>query len=420
MSSTDTFLTRYVRSRHSEKILAVDLKKMFFSIFRYSELQLTAGRQSTFDRAKVKETEKLKALTKSLARICYSIKDLHQKPNLTTDYNEIDTVGIVFAIEPSKIEFEKESIKNRHLFQNVYFTDAEMNFLCINFWGGVKKFGFENILDTGQVIAGTNLQKRAGNTRKNIPQYRATEFTYFTKTPKNATARDMTEELVKKIHGIDRRKFCQDCVELKNKMASAKCQNNAENVTPYRFHNTDFNLSKNKIFIDSPLDQKHVQRKDSEDLNLTGLDFESTFKQRDTQDMSPEVLKRKQKVREKLAKLKMYGEPPPLSPIHIINKSKNAANGYRSPLAANLPQESPKTTVPIGNYQNGVGVASAKTQNTAESNANIKRSSVLNRTYVKSMNPVKLNFSNTNNNESVENVDHFAEEFDDSPPLSLD
>ncbi|KAG7295653.1 hypothetical protein JYU34_021933 [Plutella xylostella] len=313
---------------------------------RQNELQISAGRQSTFNKVKVKETDKMKAYLATLSRKCIDIKTLAQNPALKTYRNEIDTVGLVVLIDPPTSEFDSESNKNQH-FQNVYLADTDKNMICVNFWGGVKKFGFENVLDTGQIICGINLQKRLGNTKKNIPQFRATEFSYFTKTPKYNDARMMIDELTKKMNGIDRRKFCGDCIELKNNFSVIKNQNNTENVSPYRFNN-DHNLTKNKVFIDSPLVQKP---KDVSDLDLTGLDFESSFKQRDTQDMSPEELKRKKIVKDKIARLKMYGEPPPLSRMHIINKSANATKAFKSPLLANnncaqiLPEESPKSTL---------------------------------------------------------------------------
>lgn len=43
----------------------------------------------------------------------------------------------------------------------------------------------------------------------------------------------------------------------------------------------------------------------------------------------------------------------------------------------------------------------------------------MNKTFVKSVNPVKINFDAVEDNDDS-NIDHFAEEFDASPPLSLD
>nr|XP_034827758.1 breast cancer type 2 susceptibility protein homolog [Maniola hyperantus] len=379
----------------------IDLYNVVPTSVRYSEIQISAGRQSVFRRSKLNETDKLKTITKTLTRQCYTTKDL-QNPSMNTDYNEVDTVGFIFMIEPQTMEFEK---KNQP-FQNVYLTDENKNIICVNFWGGIKKFGFQNLLDTGQIVTCVNLQKRAGNTRKNIPQYRATEFTYFTKTPKNDSVRKLVDDLTAKFSSLDKRKFIDDCVAFKNNYHIVK-GGNTENVSPYRLNTSDYNVYKNKVFIDSPLAYKCTDV----NFNLTGLDFESTFKQTDTQDISPQMLLKKRKVKEKIAKLEMYGEAPPLNPIHLINKSSNAIKAFRSPLTKN-------------DISTSVASPSSLPQNKDETQNRVNKvdsSPVLcvNRTYVKrdSINPVKLNFSN-----AIETsiTDPFAEEFDGSPPLSLD
>lgn len=342
---------------------------------------------------------------------------------MTTDYNEIDTVGLIFLIDPSIKEFDS----TKQSFQNVYLADADKKIICANFWGGLEKFGFKNVLHTGQVLACVNLQKRAGNTRKSIPQFRVTEFSYFTQTPKNVAARKMIEEFNKKLNGLDRRKFCQDCVTFKN---SFSCAKNNENISPYRCMNTDINISKHKVFIDSPLVRPN---KIDDNFNLTGLDFESTFKQ-DSQ-LSEEMLQRKKMVNEKIARLKMYGEPPPLSPIHIINRNKQASSSYKSPLISsnNNPNNIKKNIRSVNKNSNLI--TGDNLRDKCDSSNNVTSVEItpqkcgihneastspvlLNRTYVKSVNPVKINFDVQENNDSV--VDHFAEEFEASPPLSLD
>ncbi|XP_048004179.1 breast cancer type 2 susceptibility protein homolog isoform X2 [Leguminivora glycinivorella] len=348
---------------------------------RNSEIQLSAGRQTVFNPYKQKN-DKLKLHTNKLQRQCYEIKEITQNPAMTTDHNEIDTVGLIFCIEPSTKDFKEQS------FQNVYLADADKNIICVNFWGGLKKFGFENVLDTGQVVTCVNLQKRAGNSRKSIPQYRVTEFSYFTKTPKSKKALEITNELAAKLSKV-KDKFCEDCLVLKNNYSIFKTREN-ENVTPYRFN---YNIPKSIV---SPLKTCDTN------LNLTGLDFESSF---NSQEISPQLLLRKKKVNEKIEKIRMYyGEPPPLSSIHILNKSKNASATYKSPLISNL--ERSKMESPLQN----VASPSLGLQNVASP-------VTVNRTYVKNVNPVKLNFSSENLDDSV---DHFAEEFDASPPLSLD
>ncbi|CAB3257396.1 unnamed protein product [Arctia plantaginis] len=400
----------------------IDVLNVIPTAVRYSEIQISASRQSVFSASKYKEPDKFKPYTKLLQRQWYTIKDLAQNPSMSTDYNEIDTVGLIFLIDPSIKEFDS----TKQSFQNVYLADSDKNIICANFWGGLKKFGFQNVLDTGQVMACVNLQKRAGNTRKSIPQFRVTEFSYFTQTPKNVAARKMLEEFNKKLNGLDRRKFCQDCIIIKNSFSYTK---NNENISPYRCINSDVNMSKNKVFIDSPL--VRINKMD-DNFNLTGLDFESTFKQ-DSQ-FSEEMLQRKKKVNEKIARLKMYGEPPPLSPIHIINRSKQACNSYKSPLISSHSNSNINNNIKTVN-ENSTLKTVDNLRNISDSSINVTTIEItpqkcgvqsevstspvlLNRTYVKNVNPVKINFDVQENNDST--VDHFAEEFEGSPPLSLD
>ncbi|KPJ19685.1 Putative glycogen [starch] synthase [Papilio machaon] len=254
---------------------------------RYSEIQLSAGRQTVFSRTNYKVKDKVQQIVASLKRTCYSIKSLVKMPTLVTSYNEVDVVGLVFLIEPSISQFE--AIKGQH-FQNVYLTDIDKNIICVNFWGGLKKFGYENILDIGLVVACMNLQKRTGNFRKGIPQYRATEYSYFTKTSKHSNVRIMMDDLNKRLGTINIKQLCESCVAIKNN----SIVKNVENISPYRINYSDYNISKHRAFIDSPLARKpdHVD----DILNLSGLDFESTFKQIDTQDMPANLLLRKKKV----------------------------------------------------------------------------------------------------------------------------
>ncbi|XP_072948515.1 uncharacterized protein Brca2 [Epargyreus clarus] len=363
----------------------IDVFNVVPTAVRNSEIQISAGRQSVFCRSKYKENAKFKPLIQSLKRKCFTIYELVQNPTMGTDFNEIDTLGIVFLIEPSTKEFDKKA-----QFQNVYLTDIDKNIICVNFWGGIKKFGYENIFSPGNIVACSNLLKRAGNTRKSIPQYRAMELSTFTESSKFENVRKMADVLLKSFCCVDKKKFIDDCVLSKNNVLL----NRYNNVSPYRFNTSDYNLTKNKIFIDSPLTKDN-------NFNLTGLDFESSFKISDL-DLRPEILKRKQKVNEKIAKLKMYGEPPPLNNMYIINKIKNAGSAYKSPLTADISS-----------------VASTKNVNDSPVTSNKLESSPIlsNNRVIRAANPIKLNFSNL---EDEKGSNPFEEEFDASPPLSLD
>ncbi|XP_041971185.1 breast cancer type 2 susceptibility protein-like isoform X2 [Aricia agestis] len=377
----------------------LDIHNVVPTAVRYSEIQISAGKQSMF-RKTSKVDDKMLNIAKTFERKCYLIQELTQNPYLTTDYNEIDTVGFVFDVEPSVEEFDCK----KELFQNVFLADANQKIICINFWGGLKKFGFDSILETGQVVACINLQKRSGNTRKNIPQYRATEFTYFTKTPKIDVCRKACEDLSKQFLSLDRRKFVQDCIILRNNLVNIK-YGNIENISPYRFNNSDYNQSKNKIFING-----------DPNLNLNGLDFNSTFQQSDA-TLSPKALLRKKEVNERIAKLRKYGEPPPSGPIHIVNKTRDAMKPYRSPLISKAESSNPaKSDHQVAVRPQTVSTSAVDDYGDENTSDNRCTSPVL-PFKRRTVNPVRLNFSKQKN---ASKDDPFGEDFETSPPLSLD
>lgn len=370
------------------------LKKNVFFFSRNNELHISASYRSLLKPCTVKENDKMAELINKLKRTYTPIKDLIRNISFKSDFNEIDTVGLIFLIEPSITDFHEQNDRCQN-FQNVYLTDENKNFICINFWGGIRKHGFEYILKEDTFVAGINLQKRIGNTRKNIPQFRVTELTYFTKTPKFIDTRNALDNLARKCNGIDIKLFCKHCVELKNKIQNF---NNYKNVSPYVVNNkTEYNLSKHKIFIESPLAVKPLQNKKDHSLNVTYSDFESTFAPLET-NLTPKQILRKQKVNEKIAKLKQYGEPPPLSPINITHKSKNIFKEFKNPLLEKS------------------NVANIENKIPNESPVATKRSPILNKSLLSRNygNPVRLNFSEKND------VDPFAEELNGSPPLSLE
>lgn len=340
--------------------------KFRFFCYRNSELQLSAGHQTLIDVCKSRE-KKYSGFTKQLRRKAVNIADVVSNPNMKSPYNEFDISGLIFHIEPTTEEFEKQGKTND--FQNVFLTDREMKFVCVNFWGGVRKTGFEKLLAIGQVIAGINLRSRVGNSGKTIPHFRFLETSYFTKSPKYRDLKANMMTIVDKFSEIDVVKFCKDCVSLKNQMSLNKYK---RNVSPML----------NKSFFDSPLPNF------LSDFDLSAADFESTFKQ-----ASPSRLK-KSVVDEKIEKLrKMYGEPPPLSPICIKNKGTNVTKSYKSPFS----------------ITNERSVANIENQQEIEAS-----SPVLIRRSVKRVfngNPVKLDFCQ---NENLPRKDS------SSPPMSLD
>ena len=66
-------------------------------------------------------------------------------------FREIDTLGVVVNIEQEV---------HRAGFQAVHICDSIMNFVSVQFWGGLKKFGAESMVKMGTVVLFSNLQWR--------------------------------------------------------------------------------------------------------------------------------------------------------------------------------------------------------------------------------------------------------------------
>lgn len=367
----------------------IEVKNVIPTTMRQSEIQLSAGRQTIFNKCNLKHYNH-KQSTTIFSRQSFTITDLVKQPQ--TEYNEIDTVGLIIDIDPSLKEYDA----NRHKFQNVYLTDHNNSLACVMFWAGIKKCGYENFFEIGQVVCCVNLQKRLGNSRRCVPNFRVTEFTYFTKIPKYQHLALIMNDLHTNIADVDMQKLRAECLVLKNKLHCKVYSN--ENV-PFKI-NYNALRGNHQNFANS----SSISKNKADDLNLSGLDFESTFKQSEQQDISPRLLQQKRQISDKIAKLKMYGEPPPLNHIYIINKSKNASSTFKNPLASN--DVSDNSVVSVTNNDNSV----------------IGNESICNETsMINSMdtkiNRAKLNYSKRGNDD---NVDPFAEEFDGSPPLSLD
>ncbi|KAJ0182997.1 hypothetical protein K1T71_000973 [Dendrolimus kikuchii] len=354
-----------------EEGIWIDVTNVVPTAIRLSEIHLSAGRQSVFKKYTPK-SDSCKLYLDIYNRQALTVSELVARPS--TEYNEIDTVGVVIDIEPNMEEFDAK----KHAFQNVYLTDENKNVVSVNFWGGLKKSGYENMFEIGQIVCGINLHKRLGNSRKTIPSYRVTEFSYFTKTPKYKNLKLILDNLYEKMTGVDIKNLRAECLSLKNKFTS-KVYNN-ENMSPFRSSCNNITVNRNIIAQNSP-----IFNHKSDDFDLSGLDFDSTFKHSEQQDISPKLLQRKRQINEKIAKLKMYGDPPPLNQIYIINQSKNASNNYKTPFFS---------------------------ENNVCDRSNVDK-------FYNKNNSTTTEILRDQSNVS-EIVDPFSEEFDESPPLSLD
>ncbi|XP_033116195.1 breast cancer type 2 susceptibility protein homolog isoform X2 [Anneissia japonica] len=93
------------------------------------------------------------------------------------DYQEMDIVGLVMYATPY-------SSRNSSRPQTVYLSDSDVNVFALKFWGGMKAYFVEEIMEPGSFICVSNLQWRGHDKRSKIACGYVNEMTIITQNPK--------------------------------------------------------------------------------------------------------------------------------------------------------------------------------------------------------------------------------------------
>ena len=124
-----------------------------------------------------------------------SIEDILE-PTFSPLFKEVDTLGVVINIE--------SEVKRGY--QAIQICDGLMNFVSIQFYGGLKKYAIDSIVEEGKVLIFSNLQWRNSSSRgsffqtessKNmpiIPCLYADEFTVISVDTKEAERSKIVKE----------------------------------------------------------------------------------------------------------------------------------------------------------------------------------------------------------------------------------
>lgn len=261
---------------------------------RYSELQLSAGRNSQFQRLQMSSTVKHDEFRRRVTKIS-AIGEL----NFVPLFNELDTVGLVVKIGHS----------NSRKFQPAYLVDEFMNVMCVNFWAGLKSFAYDDLVTVGAILAVRDLQWRTISSNQTIPSTFATEFTTFTEHPKSTELAHELNVLREFIFNQDKTAIIQQSLIKIESMKSAPKPTASvfSPKTPLKSRNNGTRS----------LDTSIVN-----DILRTPAEF------------SPGVGPLISPVQRRIDKLSTYGEAPPLSPLVLnLNTSLNRhlGSGRRKP-----------------------------------------------------------------------------------------
>lgn len=244
---------------------------------RYSELQLSAGRNSKFQRLPHPNA----VIHDAFRRIVTKISAINE-PNFKPLFNELDTVGLVVKIGHA----------NSRKFQPAFLVDESMNVMCVNFWAGLKSFAYDDLVSVGAVLAVRDLQWRTISSVQTIPSTFATEFTTFTENPKSTQLADKLNSLREFVSQQGKSYVIQQSLLKIESLKSAP---------------------KPKVSICSPKTPFQARNLDTSIANE---------RLRTPTDVSPGMGQIITPVQRRIDKLSAYGEAPPLSPL-VLNANQS-------------------------------------------------------------------------------------------------
>lgn len=271
---------------------------------RYSELHISAGRNSKFQRlpdSRIVGQEELQRRVTNISSI--------GEPNFKPIFNELDTVGLVVKIGQSK----------SRKFQPAFLVDESLNVMCVNFWAGLKSFAYDDLVTVGAVLAVRDLQWRTISSVQTIPSTFATEFTTFTEHPKSTELAQRLNALCEFVSAHDKTSLIEQSLIKIESLKSAPKPNASTVFSP-------------KTPLQSRNAPRSLDTSTANGLLQTPVEF------------SPGVGQLIASVQRRIDKLSTYGEAPPLSPLVLntstsINKKLGKGHRKRNSSEDHLPRQ---------------------------------------------------------------------------------
>jgi BRCA2, oligonucleotide/oligosaccharide-binding, domain 3 len=213
---------------------------------RYNVAQLTVGSLTKFEVINSERFVRRPEMQRQLTPIAAVTGG-----EFTPFANEFDTIGVVVKIgEMSK-------------FQLVYLADADSNLLIVNFWGGIKKFAYDDTVRLREVLYAKNLQWRPSDkSLHGVPKSYTNESTTFSQRPANAEASAAITELTTALSNIGIEDFVKRCVETIDEAERRTSQRNSSFLsrTPTPLSST----SANQLSFEGNVTSQSVSPADSQ------------------------------------------------------------------------------------------------------------------------------------------------------------
>ncbi|GLG98706.1 uncharacterized protein GBIM_05307, partial [Gryllus bimaculatus] len=281
-SSKTALLSVWRPSEEAVNLLKEGCMVKLFSVTahgnRMGSLQLSTGRQTRYCPVP------LPRLVPYFQRRVSSFDEI-LSPNFQPPFNEMDTVGLIVHVGSGP--------QSSH-FETMYLADADMRIIGVSFWGGMKEFGWEDLLRPNSFVAASNLQWRQNSITQRVICTYASEFSTFTKSPKQILLKEALDDLKYNIQ-MDLKQFSSACKEL------------------------IFSHINGKLTGESSSYQKEKQ--------VTPLSARSHSALSEV----PEEDVKETPVRKKLRKLEQYADPPPISPLFLPSPGLSLKKQFHIP-----------------------------------------------------------------------------------------
>ncbi|KAJ1525137.1 hypothetical protein ONE63_009973 [Megalurothrips usitatus] len=283
---------------------------------RCGDLQLSASRSTRY------QADTSSDIKSDLLRTVSPLSAL-ASPGIVPRFGELDIVGFVIKVGPAP-----QTSENTSHFQTAYVCDGHHNIVGLSFWDGLKEFGVEDLVTPSSFIAASNLQCRAGAIARSIPCVYASELSLFTTNPRQghlqAAMRELRQSLPTDLKSF--RRECEeklDSLQLLRGSSSAVCPRTPDPTplsNPAQPTSASVNAQERTPTNAPGADPVKTQRK---------LSMDHQFKTPSSLDnLSPAA---------RLAKLEVYGEPPPISPILLSNPRRSLRTQFKAPRKTDSP-----------------------------------------------------------------------------------
>lgn len=162
--------------------------------FEANEMQIYAGKETIFKKLCSDRVPSI------YCRRHISISEI--VPIDAPELNELDTTGIVVHVGD-----------DTNVFQAVYVADADCNIVRINFWMGLTKYAYDDVVKPKRFLAIKNLQWRSTSNSKPIPCAYASDFSTFTENPTSPELLSAISNLKLKFESVNMEEFIDECME---------------------------------------------------------------------------------------------------------------------------------------------------------------------------------------------------------------